>query len=323
MNRLQRRCHLLWLPLSPAVVRWLGLGWVVLSVCSCINPLTPDNPRSSFFYRLPRRARRQILWSCDFESATLSAWEDRGTDDPNAGGGIFVTDAARTGYGITRRRVHTGRAAAFAEVRAALSPGENKAVRFMRWTDKAWDRGGDYFPRTAYYSVFMFFPYVYDPGKPADNDPLNDGGWWNVFQFKSDNNAGSQPVVVLDVYHKGGRMFFGLVIKDYPDDDSAGHSQEYVTASNPSPIPAGRWVHVEMRYDKDAHYGGRVVLWQDGRKLVDRNGVRTVLPPAETAAWGIGNYTDYITGGNEPGRAIVYFDDAVISTGRISRYLDE
>jgi len=40
--------------------------------------------------------------------------------------------------------------------------------------------------------------------------------------------------------------------------------------------------------------------------------VKTVL--AEPAIWGVGNYTDHITGGDKPGSATIFFDDATIST---------
>lgn len=71
----------------------------------------------------------------------------------------------------------------------------------MRWTDKAWDQDGDYFPNEAYYSVFFYFPEGYNPKKSMDNDPLGDGGWWNLFQFKSENSAGSHPIASLDLYN--------------------------------------------------------------------------------------------------------------------------
>jgi hypothetical protein len=163
--------------------------------------------------------------------------------------------------------------------------------------------------------------YPYNPAKDPDNDPNDDGGWWNIFQFKSKNNDGSQPVVTLDVYNENGKMYFALIVKDYPDDNSTDHTQEYIVQTNPIPIHADEWNHIEMYYEKSKLYTGKVMVWQNGIKIFDKDNIRTVLPPDETAAWGIGNYTDYITGGPVQGTATIYFDDAIISTKQISEYL--
>lgn len=188
----------------------------------------------------------------------------------------------------------------------------------MRWTDKSWDQDGDYFPSEAYYSVFIYFPAIYDPTKDPRNDPNNDGGWWNIFQFKSDNNAGSQPVVVLDIYNENDAMYAGLVIKDYPDDNSDSHTQEYILQTSPIRLLPNEWHHLEMMYVKSKQYDGKIKVWQNGILIFEEENIRTVLPPGETATWGIGNYTDYIDGGIEKGTATVHFDDAVVSTVRVS-----
>lgn len=270
---------------------------------------------------LDQDVRDSILWFCDYESKSFEKWEDAGTDDYYAGGGIFLTDTTNVNYGIEEQIVHSGNYSSYASIHNAITPGQNKAVRFMRWTDKAWNKGGDYFPEEAYYSVFMYFPENYNPAKSAENDPNNDGGWWNVFQFKSDNHAGSMPVVVLDLYNQNNNMFFGLVVKDYPNDASDIHSQEYMTQPNPQEIQPGRWIHIEMFLKKSKEYDGKVIVWQNGTEIVRKENIRTVLPPGETATWGIGNYTDYIVSDKSQGSATVYFDDAIISRVKISDYL--
>ena len=287
----------------------------LLSGCSG----TGENDGTTFLETLDEETRGAVLWYCDYEDRSFRKWEDQGTDDYNAGGGIFLTDEQNVDYGISDQLSHSGSYGSFASIKNATSPGENKAVRFMRWTDKAWDEGGGYFPEAAYYSVFLLFPEIYDPSKPAENDPFNDGGWWNVFQFKSDNNAGSQPVVVLDLYNENGTMFWGLVIKDYPDDNSEDHTDEYILQSDPAEITANRWIHVEACLKKSSHYDGEVRIWQDGTEIFHKTFIRTMLPPAETTVWGIGNYTDYIAGGS----ATVYFDDAIVSTRPISEFLNQ
>lgn len=278
----------------------------------------------TFVEGLPAEAQSEILWHADFEDGTFRAWEDAGTDDYYSGGGIFVTDEENTDYDICKCRSYTGRRAAYATIRNAWrAENGNKAVRFMRWTDKAWNEDGDYFPAETYYSVWMYFPEAYNPTKDPEWDINNDGGWWNVFQFKSDNNAGSQPVVVLDLYYDEAEegMVFGLAVKDYPDPDSDNHTQEYHEQAAPVTLPVDEWFHVEAYYKKTTDATGAVTVWQDGVQIFEVEGIITEL--SEQTAWGIGNYTDHIAGGPEDGEATVWFDDAVVATTRISAYLEE
>lgn len=282
--------------------------------------LCSQSPKTPFIETLPDEVRSSVLWFSTFEGNDFSEWEDQGTGTTYAGGGIFVTDESNTGYGIISDQKNTGSRAAYTELRNAMTPGSNKAVRLMRWTDKPWNEEGDYFPDSAYYSVFVYLPYSYNPKKPPDNDPYGDGGWWNTFQFKSDNNAGSQPVVSLDLYNQGGKMYYGLVIKDYTDDNSSDHTQSYILQDNPLELQPGRWNHLEAFYLKRKDYTGEVKVWQNGNLILQASNVRTQLPPGETTDWGIGNYTDYIEGGSQNGTARIYFDDAIVSTKPVHNF---
>lgn len=279
---------------------------------------TKINGGQTFVSSLPPDLQEKVLWFSDFEEGDFSSWEDEGTGDYYAGGGIFLTGGENAAYGITGDVVHSGRFASFTRIDNAYMAQGPRAVRLMRWCDRAWNEGGDYFPDEAYYSVWMFFPYVYDPGKEEPWDP-GDGGWWNVFQFKSENEAGSQPLVELDVYNENSSMFFGLSIKEYPDPESDMHQQAYHVQLEPEPIPISSWVHVEVFYRKAQDSSGEVVVWQDGREIFRVERIQTML--TETAAWGIGNYTDHITGGAVPGQAVVFFDDAVISGERVGQII--
>lgn len=263
----------------------------------------------------------QILWFCDYEDRSFSKWEGKGQNDANAGGGIFITDETNTEYGIESSIVHSGNYSAYATIKNARFPTLPKAIRFMRWTDKPWYEDGDYFPEAAYYSTFFYMKDTYDPQKDPDNDPEGDGGWWNIFQFKSNNNAGSQPLVVLDLYNKDGKMYLGLVIKDYPDDHSSHYQFRYILSDSPVPVEPAKWNHIEVYYKKSKNYDGEVIVWQNSIQIFEQKDIRTVLPQDETAKWGIGNYTDYVTGGAIPGTATIYLDDSIVSSVRISQYL--
>lgn len=277
---------------------------------------------NTFLYNLPDSVKNKVLWFCDYEDKSFYKWEGKGTNTQYAGGGIFVTDKKNTDYGFDKKNYHSGKFAAFMSIKNALYPGQNKAIRFMRWTDKPWNKGGDYFPDKAYYSTFLMFKETYNPEKNPENDPNRDGGWWNIFQFKSKNNIGSMPIVSLDLYNQNGKMYLGLVIKDYPDDNSENYNFQYIMQENPLPIEINQWTHIEMYYEKSKSYNGKVIVWQNNIKIFEKENIRTVLPPDETAVWGIGNYTDYITGGQIDGSATIYFDDAIVSTKKISDYID-
>ncbi len=266
--------------------------------------------------QLPKWLSSSILWFADHEEGTFQDWEDEGTDDFFAGGGIFLTDTANASASICPHPVHSGRYAAQATIQAAWQcQNGNKAVRLMRWTDKPWDEGGDYFPEEAYYSTWMYFPAAYNPNKQPAWDP-GDGGWWNVFQFKSDDFQGvSQPVWVLNVAteEKTNAMFFYLYSKYNPPFSFEAFSF--------LPIPVGKWVHVEAFYRKSTpnQSDGHIILWQDGQELFNIPGVVTAF--SEQTAWGIGNYTDHIAGGKTPGEATLFFDDAAVSLLQLSQNL--
>lgn len=285
---------------------------------------TDNNSETSktFIQKLPDSVQSQILWFCDFEDQSFKKWEDNGTDNYYSGGGIYITDELNASYGIEETVKNSGNYCAFTTIKNALYPGQKKAIRLMRWTDKAWNEGGQYFPDEAYYSTFFLIKYPYNPAKEPDNDPYQDGGWWNIFQFKSNNSAGSQPVVVLDLYNQNGSMYIGLIIKDYQDDNSSDYVQEYIEQSNPIPLKVGSWNHIEVFLKKSSDYTGKIIVWQNGIKIFEKNNIRTILNQDDTSRWGIGNYTDYVTGGPIAGTATIYFDDAIVSKVKISDYID-
>lgn len=301
-------------------LRVLMLGGIILlGACSAREPDDGKSPEN-WAESLPAALQDAILWCADHEEGDLSDWEDQGTDDPNAGGGVFNTGGTDVCAAATNMVAHSGTFAAEATITNAVRA-ENglRAVRLMRWTDRAWDEDGRYFPEEAFYSTWMYLPCTYDPAKEAPWDP-GDGGWWNVFQFKSENGAGSQPVCELDVYNQDGQMYFGLSTKTYPDHWSDCHEQEYRVQQHPLPLPIGRWFHVEVYYRKSAACSGAVQVWQNGVEIFAVSGLQTLL--GETATWGLGNYTDHISGGPVLGTATIFFDDALVSTRPVHGNLD-
>lgn len=246
-----------------------------------------------------------ILWSADMEEGDLSDWTFDAS--PNAGGGIFNTGGEEVIARASSTVARTGRYSAEATITNAYrAENGSRAIRLMRWTDKPWDQQGGYFPADAFFSTWMYIPTTYNVNKYDPWDP-GDGGWWNVFQFKSDDeNGDSQPIWVLNITHddQSQELEFYLYSKT---NSPASYGQ-----AEPVPIPIGRWFHLEARYVQSASNNGRITFWQDGVQILDVENVVTILEG--NAIWGIGNYTNHIVGGTVDGTATVYFDDAMVTS---------
>ena len=258
---------------------------------------------------LPADYRASVLWSANHEAGDLHEWDRPDAKYP--GGGVLNTGPddqiiARA----SQTQAFTGKFSAEATIHGAIRARNGKrAVRLMRWTDKPWDKGGGYFPKVAFYSTWMFVPHKYSNKKRAPWDP-GDGGWWNVFQFKAnDADETSIPTWSLNLHfnEQKDQMEFGLY--------SEINEPRSVDAAEPTPVPVGRWFHVEARLEVSATNTGRIDVWQDGKLLMTAANVKTAITPKnENAVWGIGNYTDHIAGGPVEGSATLYFDDAIISS---------
>lgn len=265
---------------------------------------------------LPQEIRDSILWSADVEEGNLYDWEFNDYEFP--GGGIFNTGGHDVEAGVAFRFAHSGWFSARAKITNAYrAQNGSRAIRLMRWTDRPWDDGGEFFPKNAYYSTWMYFPKTYNPDKHPKWDP-GDGGWWNVFQFKANDSDGdSQPIWTLNVDHiaESKTMEFYLYSKE---NKPSSYAQP-----NPIAIPVGKWVHVEAFYQVSAQDDGQITIWQNGKKILDIQDVRTALSENnENAIWGIGNYTDHIAGETNEGTATIFFDDAIVSTVRVSTHLE-
>ncbi len=267
---------------------------------------------STWFDELPLELRQSILWYADHESGNLHQWTDEGWE--YEGGDIYTTGPADEAFAeLTTSFANSGHASVAATIRNAYrAENGSRAVRLMRWTNRAWDDGGQYFPLQAYYSTWVYMPHAYNPTKYAPWDP-GDGGWWNIFQFKSNDQHGeSQPIWVVNMANDGTSPYLYLYSKY-----NVPHS--YAQA-DPIPFPVGQWVHLEAYYRQSSTKSGAIRIWQDGHLIFSIENVVTVL--ANNAVWGIGNYTDHIAGGPVEGEATLYFDDAAVSRKRLSTVHD-
>jgi hypothetical protein len=84
--------------------------------------------------------------------------------------------------------------------------------------------------------------------------------------------------------------------------------QRSYAAATKLDLPAGRWVHFETYFRRSTGSSGQITIWQDGVKLFDLSGIQTTT--YDNQQWSLANYTDDIN----PSSAVIYADDAVIST---------
>lgn len=266
---------------------------------------------------LPESVQEHILWSADYEPGDLRQWHRPHAQHP--GSGEFNTGGRDALALAGQRIVHSGRWALETTIRNAYRAQNGaRAVRLMVWTDRAWDEGGQYFPDRAYYSTWLYVPHAYDPAKRPPWDP-GDGGWWNVLQFKSDDAAGqSQPMWTLNLARVAGGALTCYL-----------HSPvNRPTTYTPQPqhiSPVAAWTHIEVLYVAAGGPTGQIAVYQNGQRIIDARDVVTSLGGRtghdHHPIWGIGNYTDHITG--DPagaGQATVYFDDAAVSTKPLGPY---
>jgi hypothetical protein len=231
-----------------------------------------------------------ILWSADTETGDLSQWNG------DYGGGVYNTGTGEVA--VDSSHAHSGRHSLRFSIAGADGTTGNQATRIFRWRTA----DGSPLPDDAYYSAWYLFPHTWRPAE-----------FWNVFQWKTRiSEDRTDPTFVLTIGNRPtGEMYFYLF--DWITQAESGKSSVEV--------PTGRWVHIEARYRWSTARDGRVTFWQDGRQIIDVDGVQTMFPSEDPNArsWSLDNYTDGIT----PPEATIYADDAAISTVRLGAPLPE
>jgi hypothetical protein len=269
---------------------------------------------STWIDKLPASFQKSILWKADYETGDLDQWSIPTAKYP--GGGILLTAEDDVTAKATTVRAHSGKYSGEATIRNAIRATRgNKAVRFMRWTTDAYDRGGAELPLDGYYSTWVYLPEAYDPKKHAPWDP-GDGGWWNIFQFKSnDEQNESQSGWSLNIQKDPQSRKMSCYLYSQLNSDRSWEPREAVE------IPVRQWFHIEAFVKVSQEETGQIEVWLDGVSIIRADNVRTaVKSPNPNIMWGIGNYTDHIDGGRKTGTATIYFDDSLISTQPASPY---
>ena len=264
---------------------------------------------------LPPDAQRSIIWYADYEEGTLEDWSDPNSLQP---GGEIVTSGIDAVAIADERFAHSGKYSAKTSITNAYK-GENgnKGIKFRRWADSPIDKEGEYLPKEAYYSSFLYFPNIYNPTKKSDWN-AKDEGFWNLFEFASLSEDGTTKIQwTVNVHHDSGTNKMYLFIE-------SSNSDKYLQlASSRISVPVNKWMHLEAYYKaSDAgKRNGAIALWQDGNLLFELTDVITTEED-KNIAWSVANYTDHIEGESVEGKASLYVDDSMISSSAINPYLE-
>jgi hypothetical protein len=145
----------------------------------------------------------------------------------------------------------------------------------------------------AYYSIWRYASEVHE-----------EPNGWGIMTFTSDGpNEGPQQYWQLSMPVNLTEMYIALwdAYAQIPHPDQL----------NPKSFPTGRWVHIEVHY-VGSPTEGQITIWQDGTKIYDLTDVPTQAEGGDVEWW-----LDCSAGTIVPTPAVMYLDDAVISTERL------
>ena len=230
-----------------------------------------------------------VVWSADNEIGNLAQWTAGGTHGGPRDSGVCV----RPQNGVSTEAAHSGK---YSVTMTINVDDDQSGCRTFRHEESA--RGGEYF-----YSAWMMIPSA-----------VKVGGFWNIFQFKSDNGSMNEAVWVIEALNRpNGSLHPVLRYKGLAAGPTAGEGTgvKYYDQALKD-IPVGRWFHLEMFLRQSDKYDGRVTVWQDGVQLWDFDKVKTQYPGGNNL-WSINNYGNNLL----PSTATVYVDDARVSKTRV------
>jgi len=267
---------------------------------------------------LPLEARASVMWYADLEEGTLEDWSDANASEP--GGEIFNSGGNDAQASADNRFAHSGKFSAKASISNAYrAENGDKGIKFRRWADGAFDKGGQLLPNEGYYSSFLYIPHIYNPSK-EDQWSTGDAGYWNIFDFAILNDDRSTETIwSLNAHHDAGTNKMYLFLES-----EQNQSSKYVQLTNSrESLPVNKWLHLETFYKNstDGLNNGSIMVWQDGKLLFEINDVITTTQN-KPISWSVGNTTDHIEGESVEGSASIYIDDSIISSLPIHPYLE-
>lgn len=238
-----------------------------------LQPLTGEYPTE---HTSPAQPSGNLIFNADFESGDFSMFE--GNDAEFFGKGVYFNHSIVTQPAIGN----------FA---ASLSIGSGDTTAAYLFTYRV--------PSTP---LGIYSADFYIPGNVLTSD------WWNVWQWKSEDNTYEIPVISLNIISRGTALYAHLF---YTPDGVAENGSEHISQSDPIPFPTDRWVNITGYYMSDSADTGYVEIYQDGVMIFDVRNIRT-KPGGENILWSVNSYADRIA----PDPTTIYVDNISIYESR-------
>jgi Polysaccharide lyase len=238
----------------------------------------------------PHLANAQpILWSAGHDTGNMDEWwapEKAGVEGNNCGG-EYNSNGGRSR--VSTIVAHRGRfSARLYQRNTARTP--DVGVRLFRWCESRRQAIGT----GLYYSAWYYIP-----------TQVTVHGWWSIMEWKSRGSTNAK--VFVGVENRADGSMFAHVCQG---EDSGGRCWNQKRRN----LPVAQWFHLEVYYVKSTNSTGRVVLWQDGTRIIDATDVDTAN--SKNLEWAVISYgTDL-----DPSDNTTYIDDAAISRKRIGRH---
>jgi hypothetical protein len=230
-----------------------------------------------------------LLWHATFEPGDLSEWLGDGQ------GGIYA-DNTLTGPYASRGVPHHG--GAWAGVMTVEPSASMNSLAYLYRQQPS--------PPTAYYSAWFYVPSTITLPVP--------GAWLSLCHFRGmdpvDAGAG-RPASYSPLAHWDVNLYQqadGSLAAQLFDYKAQRNTSQLQTLMYTVPFPTDQWVQLEVLFTKSSSQTGRIVVWQNGAKILWRDAADTLLN--SWLQWDVGAAANYIS----PPAASIYMDDAAIST---------
>lgn len=229
-----------------------------------------------------------IAWQDDFETGDLSLWPT----DKGAGGESDSGLCSRPSEGVSDEQAHSGQYSLKATINTRLG---TAGCRQFRKHEVG-------LGQPLYYSAWFYFP-----------EQIQVNGFWNLFQFKANQNGESGVFWKLDVDNRPTGEMMWILVWDGPiEGPTPGMHGRREYPHSLMTLPVGQWTHVEVYLKQSSGFDGEIIVWQDGVELFNMSGVRTKFASGYQN-WSVNNYGNNLS----PASVTLYIDDVVISTERI------
>ncbi len=225
-----------------------------------------------------------VMWSASFETGDFSEYFGDNDDEVQQGCQITVNGTMT----VSAEQAHSGTHSA--KISISSANGAGPYVYLYRNCANSPNVMPD-----AYYGAWLYIPIAYHVGNywnlvhfivSPNRDRFGSSYAWDV-DLQSDD-AGDLTLYVFDFIH-----------------------QRRTDQPNPIAVQPGQWFHLEVFLHLASDTTGRLVVWQNGRLIIDAQNLMTSA--TQFIQWAFGSASSDIT----PSPADLYIDDVTVSTARV------